>query len=1060
MAASVYRASSMQRQFWLLWQLSPDGTAYNVPSLFHLAGQVDLGALANAVAELANRHPALRTTFEDRDGTTWADVCPALCPEVLLLESPVAHDDPVIRTMFTAPFDLRMGPLYRAMIAPALDGGHWLALTFHHGCVDLRSKALIAADLSALYAHYARQRPLPALPAMDYATAAAEEGPILEQIIADGGLDYFASHLAALPPPLALPLDHPRGKAQPTRGACIPLDFPPPLVLRLREKAAELRTRPFVPLLAAWAVLLARMSAADNVCIGVPFTNRRQESWQNVVGCFVNNLPMAIHVEDHAFDAIVAQVRAGMLNHHRRQEIPMARIVDHVKPERDPSRNPIFQAGFTFEPPMDLRLDGATVRSLKVHAGGSQLDVFMNLWETESGFAGHIETATDLYDAETIARLGRNYLWLLQQALDHGNQPAVALDFPEPAEKTRVLSEFNTTQVDFRPPAGLHDLFLAQADRTPDAVALSLGNKSLTYGELRAKALAIAAALRADGIKPGDLVGVYMHRSLELPVTLLAIVLSGAAYVPIDPDYPAERVRNMIEDAKVERVLAHAATAETWPGDPSLLRRVESFEATTLATPHAGCADDWAYIIFTSGSTGRPKGAANTHAGIVNRILWMQAEYPLGPDDVVLQKTPYGFDVSTWEFFWPIVTGARLEIAPPGIHRDPLALAKLIQSAHVTTIHFVPSMLQAFLDHPEARNCRSLRRIIASGEALPAELVKRCLATLPAPLFNLYGPTEAAVDVTAWACQQDPNRDPVPIGKPIANTRMYVLDRRGQPVPMGVPGEILIGGVQVGAGYVSRPDLTAERFVPDHFTEAPGDRLYRTGDLGRWDPDGQLVYLGRLDHQVKIRGLRVELGEIESVLDRFPAIRQSVVVAHPPGSPNASIVAYVAATPSPPLVAELRAHAAKALPPYMVPSQFIVLDALPLSPNGKVDRKALPVPSAPADATSVPPKGEIETWLAAEWGRLLAGASVGRERNVFDLGGNSVMIASLAGRVKERFGVDVPLVRFFEYPTVEGLAAHLSTARNEHSNPGAAALDVAAERAQRRRSGPLRRPRG
>jgi amino acid adenylation domain-containing protein len=1060
MAASVYRASSMQRQFWLLWQLSPDGTAYNVPSLFHLRGSVDLRALAQAIANLANRHPVLRTTFDDRDGTTWAQVWPSLSPEVLSLENPVAHDDPTIRAVFTAPFDLRMGPLYRAMLAPALDGGHWLALTFHHVCMDLRSKALIAADLSALYAHYARRVRLPALPAMDYATAAAEEDPVVEQLIAGGGLDYFASHLATSPPPLALPLDRARGKTQPTRGDCLSLEFSHPLVSRLREKAAELRTKPFVPLLATWAVLLARMSAASNVCVSVPFTNRRRESWQNVVGCFVNNLPLAVNVEDHAFDAIVAQVRADMLTHHRHQEIPMARIVDRVKPERDPSRNPIFQAGFTFEPPMDLRLDGATVQSLKVHAGGSQLDVFMNLWETESGFAGHIEYATDLYDAETIARLGRNYFWLLQEALDHGDRPAVALEFPEPAEKTRVLSDFNATQVDFRAPAGLHDLFLAQADRTPNAVALSMGDKILTYSELRAKALTIAAALREDGVKPGDLVGVYMHRSIELPVTLLAVLFSGAAYVPIDPDYPADRVRNMIEDAKVERVLAHAATAETWPGDPSLLRRVESFAATTPATPHAAGAGDCAYVIFTSGSTGRPKGAANTHAGIVNRILWMQAEYRLGPDDVVLQKTPYGFDVSTWEFFWPIVAGARLEIAPPGIHRDPLALATLIQSAHVTTIHFVPSMLQAFLDHPDARNCRGLRRIIASGEALSAELVKRCLATLPAPLFNLYGPTEAAVDVTAWACQQDPTRDPVPIGKPIANTRMYVLDRRGQPVPIGVPGEIFIGGVQVGAGYVNRPELTAERFASDPFSQAPGARLYRTGDVGRWDPDGQLVYLGRLDHQVKIRGLRIELGEIESVLDRFPAVRQSVVIAHPPDSPSASIVAYLAATPSPTLVTELRAHAAKALPPYMVPSHFVVLDALPLSSNGKVDRKALPAPSVPADEASVPPKGEIETWLAAEWGRLLRGASIGRDRNVFDLGGNSVMIASLAGRAKERFGVDVPLVRFFEFPTVEGLAAHLSATGDGRSNPGTAALDAAAERAQRRRAGPSNRPRG
>jgi amino acid adenylation domain-containing protein len=556
-----------------------------------------------------------------------------------------------------------------------------------------------------------------------------------------------------------------------------------------------------------------------------------------------------------------------------------------------------------------------------------------------------------------------------------------------------------------------------------------------------------------------------MQRSPELPVALLAVLATGAAYVPIDPEYPAERVRNMLDDARVNHVLVHSATVSNWPAERNVLRNVEALCYVDATAPVAVSPNDQAYVIFTSGSTGRPKGAANTHGGIVNRLLWMQAEYQLNADDVVLQKTPYGFDVSTWEFFWPIIVGARLEMAAPGVHRDPSALAHTIQSANVTTIHFVPSMLQAFLDHPDARNCRSLRRIIASGEALPAELVKRCMATLPAPLFNLYGPTEAAVDVTAWACRQDPERDPVPIGKPIANTRMYVLDAYGQPVPIGVPGEIYIGGVQVGLGYVNRPELTAERFIPDPFAHQPNARLYRTGDLGRWDSDGQLVYLGRLDHQVKIRGLRIELGEIESVLDRFPAVRQSVALAYPPGSPSASIVAYVAAEPSPTLEAKLRAHAATALPAYMVPSQFVVLPALPLSPNGKVDRKALPAPLAARLAdTSASPEGEIETWLAGQWSEVLGGARVGRDRNVFDLGGNSVMIASLAGRAKARFAVDVPLVRFFEFPTVAGLATHLAASlaatANDCTKPATPALDAAAERARMRRAAPPPRSRG
>jgi amino acid adenylation domain-containing protein len=686
----------------------------------------------------------------------------------------------------------------------------------------------------------------------------------------------------------------------------------------------------------------------------------------------------------------------------------------------------------------------------------------MNLWETHEGFAGHIEYATQLFDKDTMARLGSDYLALLDQALVHGDVAATKLDMLDPTEKELVLRGFNQTEVDFHAPAGLHDLFLAQVDRSPRAIALSMGGRAITYAQLKAQALSLASRLCESGLAPGDLVGVYMHRSVELPVALLAILFTGAAYVPIDPEYPAARVRDMIADAKMKRVLAHAATLETWPGDRSILIDVNAIAPglAPASLPRNVQPTDHAYVIFTSGSTGRPKGAANTHAGIVNRILWMQAEYQLGQDDVVLQKTPYGFDVSTWEFFWPIVVGARLEMAPPGIHRDPLALARLIQAAGITTIHFVPSMLQAFLDHPESRNCVGLRRVIASGEALPAELVGRCQRVLSAPLYNLYGPTEAAVDVTAWDCRQKPDRDPVPIGKPIANTRMYVLDPHHNPVPIGVPGELYIGGIQVGTGYVGRPELTAERFVPDPFSPKPAARLYRTGDLARWDPDGQLVFLGRLDHQVKIRGLRIELSEIESVLDRFPGVRQSVVVAHPPGDPNARIVAYAAADPGPTFVDDLRAHAAETLPAYMVPSQFLVLPALPLSPNGKVDRKALPEPRPGAAQEPSPPEGEIEAWLVEEWKKLLSGTPIGRDGNVFDLGGNSVMIASLSGRVKERFGVDIPLVRFFEFPTVAGLAAHLSTSRGNGGKTSSGALDAAQERALKRRATQPRRPRG
>ena len=1043
----------MQRQFWLLWELAPSGTAYHVPALFHLRGPFNKGALVAALEDLVRRHDVFRTTFREENGELFALVHETLAPVITFGETPVDADDASLRSIHTAPFDLRTGPILRAHIAPARDGGHWLALAAHHVALDLRSKELMSEDIAALYAHHHFGEPFPPPRPYNYEKVAADEGTESQGEKADRALAYFTQHLNPIPAPLALPADYPRSKTYPVYGARELFSLDGELAALLRARAATLHTKPFLLLLAAWSILLGRYSASERVAVGVPFTNRRRTDWQEVVGCFVNNLPLVVEIGDHNFDTVVAQIRGRMRGHHRHQEVPLARILERIKPVRDPSRNSVFQAGFTFEPPMSLRLSGVEVTSTKIHSGGTQLDVFMTLWEADQGIAGQIEYATEIFDSATVIRLARNFKQLLHQCLTEGTQSVTTLDWLDSAEKDKVLNGFNQTDVTWSAPELLHDLFLEQVVRTPDAVALSMAESKVTYSELRERSLALAARLAKEGVGPGDLVGIYMHRSLELVTSLLGVLLAGAAYVPIDPEYPPLRVMHMLEDAKPRLVLGHAATTAQWPGTRALWRNVVDRDGQAAPGYHVPGIrpHNTAYVIFTSGSTGRPKGAANTHRGITNRILWMQAKFRLTADDVVLQKTPYGFDVSTWEFFWPLAVGARLEMAAPGVHRDPFALARLIQNAKITTLHFVPWMLQAFLDHPEAGRCTSLRRIIASGEALPTEVVRRCRRILPAPLHNLYGPTEAAVDVTAWDCTQDPERTPVPIGKPIANTRMYVLDAHLRPVPIGVPGEITIGGIQVGSGYVNRPDLTAERFLADPFSANADGRLYRTGDLGRWDPDGQLTYLGRLDHQVKIRGLRIELGEIESVLDRCEGVRQSVVVAHPAGSPNAQIVAYVS-TDSRVVSAEvLRQHLAQSLPAYMVPQHFILLDQLPLGPNGKVDRKALPAPSGDVPAEAASHDGPIEAWLAGEWCRLLGGAAVDRATNVFDLGGNSIMIASLVGRVREHFGLDVPLVRFFEYPTVASLATYLQSLSGPRPSPSGTSLNEAHERALKRR---------
>ncbi|HEY0601297.1 MAG TPA: amino acid adenylation domain-containing protein, partial [Herpetosiphonaceae bacterium] len=656
-----------------------------------------------------------------------------------------------------------------------------------------------------------------------------------------------------------------------------------------------------------------------------------------------------------------------------------------------------------------------------------------------------------------------------------------------PAEQLEQRAEINATQRDYPAHESLHGLIEAQVERTPDAVAViaEAGTRervALSYRELNARANQLARHLQTLGVKTNTLVGIAMERSLEMVVGLLGVLKAGAAYVPIDPSYPAERVQWMLDDAQVpvlltqERLIAqlpeHAATTLCLDRDWPAIAENDEHNLPPTTQP-----DDLAYVIYTSGSTGRPKGAMNTHRAIANRLLWMQDTYGLTAEDRVLQKTPFSFDVSVWEFFWPLLTGARLVMARPGGHQDPAYLADVIAQQQITTLHFVPSMLEHFLDAPNLSQCRSLRRVICSGEALSFELTRRFFERLSAELHNLYGPTEAAVDVTSWACDPNDERRVVPIGYPIANTQLHIIDQQMQPVPLWVPGELLIGGVQLARGYLNRPDLTAERFIPDPFSTTPGSRLYRTGDLARFREDGSIEYLGRLDHQVKLRGFRIELGEIEATLRTYPGLREAVVVAREDQPGDQRLIAYVVeeprtgalwakqepneqtnkeqtnkgvetdSSPSPAAAGEggversetgvragedllpaLRAFLGQRLPEYMIPSAFVVLDALPLSPNGKVDRKALPAPDStrPELATGyVEPRSAVEQVVAGVWTDIVGVEQVGVFDNFFTLGGNSLHVIQVLTRLRQIFHVDLPARSLLEAPTVDELAQRI-----------------------------------
>ncbi|WP_338270568.1 non-ribosomal peptide synthetase, partial [Corallococcus caeni] len=757
---------------------------------------------------------------------------------------------------------------------------------------------------------------------------------------------------------------------------------------------------------------------------------------------FINTLALRSRLDDGpTFVELLGRVREATLGAYAHQDIPFEKLVEELQPQRDLSRSPLFQVMLTLQnaprAEEDARAHALSLRPVGQDGStAAKFDLSFVFTHSPQGLAGSVTYSTALFREDSIRRLVSHLRVLLEAIVLDAGQQVSALPLMEEAERRQVLVDWNATATDFPRDATLHGLIEAQVERTPDAVALEFEGRTLTYRKLDARANQLAHALIAQGVGPEVRVGLLLERSLELVVALLATLKAGGAYVPFDPAYPAQRLTWMLEDARPAVLLAQEHLLSRLPAHEARVLCLDTqWEALALQPRHAppprATADGLAYVIFTSGSTGRPKGAMNTHGPVVNRLRWMQSAYDLRPHDVVLQKTPFSFDVSVWEFFWPLMTGARLVVARPGGHQEPAYLARLISEAGVTTLHFVPSMLQVFLEEPGLEACTSLRRVVCSGEALPVELAERCLRRLPwAGLHNLYGPTEAAVDVTFHQCLPGESRRSVPIGRPVANTQIRLLDSRMEPVPVGVPGELFIGGVQVGRGYLGRPELTAERFIPDAFSDTPGARLYRTGDVARWLPDGAIEYVGRADFQVKVRGLRIELGEIEASLEQHPGVQQAVVVAREDATGDKRLVAYVVPASASLDIPTVREALRQRVPEYMVPSAFVALEALPLTPSGKLDRNALPAPevSARDQASYSPPSTPTEEVLATLWSGVLRADRIGREDDFFALGGHSLLATQLVSRIRSAFSVELPLRALFETPTLSRLALRVEEA--------------------------------
>ncbi|HEY6236114.1 MAG TPA: amino acid adenylation domain-containing protein [Candidatus Elarobacter sp.] len=1034
----IYPLAPLQEGILFHHMLGGDGDPYLGRSAYRFESRERLDAYLHALESIMARHDVLRTAI------AWEGLPEPV--QVVLRRAPLTVEEVSVDSsagdvadQLAARFnprhfrlDVRQAPIMRAYIARDGAGDAWsMVLLKHHLLGDHTTMELMQHEVEAHLLGRADELPAP-VPFRNF-IAQARLGVSREEHEL-----FFREMLADVDEPTApFGLVNVQGDGTGTRRTYQVIDAA--LAERLRNAARSIGVSTASICHVAWARVLASISGRDDVVFGSVMFGRMQggQGADRALGMFMNTLPVRLRIGERGVHESIeeAQLLLAQLLRHEHAPLALAQRCSSV-----PTSTPLFSSLLNYRhgKPRKKKDGDEAWKGIAARGGEERTNYPVTISVNDHGDELSLSAQTDAsVDPDRLCGSMQTVLAGLVEALEREPaRPLARIEVLSERERDQVLVEWNATERPY-PDVCVHELFEAQARTSPEATAVEDDNAQLRYLELNEQANRLARHLRARGVGPDVRVGVCMERSVEMAVALLAVFKAGGAYVPLDPAYPLERLAYVVEDSAPALVLTHEAVAaevrETFvrSGAPAI-------DVVADAARWAGeFGDDLArnglrpthlaYVIYTSGSTGRPKGAMNEHRAVVNRLLWMQEAYELGADDAVLQKTPFSFDVSVWELFWPLLSGARLVMARPEGHKDPEYLARIVRERRITTMHFVPSMLGYFLEQDAAAQCASLANVMCSGEALTKSLVERFYEALPlVQLSNLYGPTEAAVDVTAWLCPRENVPVNVPIGRPIANTRMYVLNDRREPVPVGAAGELYIGGVQVGRGYLNRPDLTAERFMANPFVA--GDRLYKTGDLARFLPDGTIEYLGRNDFQVKIRGFRIELGEIEARLATYPGVREAVVTAPEDAMGEKRLVAYYTA-PEEIGAQALRDHLLAALPDYMVAAAFVRLESLPLTPSGKLDRNALPAPDGAGYASRAyeAPAGEMETALAAIWSELLKVERVGRNDNFFELGGHSLLAMRVLSRVRQAFALEARLSDVFSHPTLGGFAQALAT---------------------------------
>lgn len=1044
-SVETFPVSFAQQRLWFLSQLEPDNPSYNLPQILRLKGDLNVDALEQTINAIIARHESLRTTFREVDGEPVqivSNVHKIKLGFADIKELPESEREDEARRLAVVevqrPFDLNRDYPLRAVLVRLEDDDHWLLLTMHHIVSDGWSLGIFTRELSKIYEALATNHEISLSElSIQYPDFAEWQREWLQGEVLDEHLDYWLKSLAGAPALLKLPTDRPRPAQQSFRGANVVSKLSPQLSRSLIEFSQRQGVTLFMTTLAAFQTLLFRYTGQEDIVVGTPIAGRNREEIENLIGFFVNTLALRTNVSGNpTFRELLRRVKEVALGAYAHQDLPFEKLVEELNPERDVSHSPVFQVMFGMQnvPRDTTALNGLSITRVPLPSVTAKFDLTLFVNETATGLSCWLEYNTDLFEESTVSRMLRHFEHLLEAVVTDPDRPILRLPLLTEGERARLLTEQNATESDF-PKQSIHDAFQKQVEKTPNSVAVVSEYGKLTYAELDRRANQLARHLQKSGVGPGDLVGLYIDRSPEMLVSLLGILKTGAAYLPLDPSYPQERLSLMLEDGKIkvlvtqerlqEKLPPHTAKTIFMDGDWQTIALESADRFDTAAT-----TEDLAYVMYTSGSTGKPKAVAVTHQSVLRLVK--QTNYArLGADEVFLQFAPLSFDASTFEIWGSLLNGGQLVLMPPGL-ASLAQLGEAIKHYGVTTLWLTAGLFQQMVE-TELANLRGLRQLLAGGDALPVPHVEQVARELKdCQLINGYGPTENTTFTCCYRVQQEERfAGSVPIGYPISNTQVYILDTELEPVPVGVVGELYTGGAGLAIGYLNDAALTAERFVPNPFSAVSGTRLYRTGDYARFKADGSIEFIGRIDHQVKLRGHRIELTEIEGALKQHAAVRDAVVVMRRSGHGNKHLTAYIIANsdlPESKMSGELKSLLKQSLPDYMVPSYFLFLEEFPLTPSGKIDRRALPVPPETRpelEEAHIAPRDDLEARLARIWERVLEVKSVGVRDNFFELGGHSLLAVRLVSEIEKELGQRLPLVSFFQGATIEYLAGLL-----------------------------------